>query len=497
MILTCSEMRATEERAFREGATPECLMDEAGEQIARAVRQFFPTPGVALVFFGKGHNGGDALVAARHLGECGWKVHVIAAYPEDKWSDLTRKKFGEAGRCLPNFPSKLTPRPHKPIVALDGLLGIGAAGPLREPILRFTRTINSLRNAVNAHVFALDLPTGLDGDSGEWDKDAVIADTTLTVGFGKAGLIPDGATDHVGRIAVLPVGPLSTALEPRTKAPHLAVPSELAPLLTRRLFDSHKGDYGRVGIVAGSKGMTGAAVMTSAACVRAGAGLVTVYATPDCQPVLASRAIPEVMVRPVESYQEVLQQHHNVLALGPGLGESRSEEVHELLAQWEGPMIVDADGLNILAKNRTLLSLNIGPRLLTPHPGEMARLDPESKSESRRAIVEEFVAANPVTLLLKGSRTIVGERGRPISYNTTGNPGMASGGMGDVLTGVCAALACRGLSLYDAGRLGSWLCGRAAELAISHGSDSEESLCATGVIDHLGTAFRDLQGRCF
>jgi hydroxyethylthiazole kinase-like uncharacterized protein yjeF len=167
------------------------------------------------------------------------------------------------------------------------------------------------------------------------------------------------------------------------------------------------------------------------------------------------------------------------------------------------PMVVDADALNLLAPHIELLGKCAGPRLLTPHPGEMARLlskgdSSESADETpRREIVEKFTAQWPVALLLKGSRTIIGERGRPLSYNTTGSPGMATGGMGDVLTGVCAALAGQGLALYDAARLGAWLCGHAAEIAIESGRESEESLSAGHLSAQFGRAFKELREGCW
>jgi NAD(P)H-hydrate epimerase len=166
-------------------------------------------------------------------------------------------------------------------------------------------------------------------------------------------------------------------------------------------------------------------------------------------------------------------------------------EILELIEKAKQPMVVDADGLNILADKIAALRRCKGERLLTPHPGEMKRLFPDKK-ETRAKTATRFSNRFPVTLLLKGSRTIVVERDRPLSYNTTGNPGMASGGMGDVLTGVCAGLAGQGLSLYDAARLGAWLCGRAAEIAIFFEGASEESLLARDVLDHLGAAFNEL-----
>ena len=155
-------------------------------------------------------------------------------------------------------------------------------------------------------------------------------------------------------------------------------------------------------------------------------------------------------------------------------------------------MVVDADGLNALATKREILRICRAPRLLTPHPGEMKRLFDSGKM-SRAGVARNFCEQFPVALLLKGSRTIVCERNRRLSYNSTGNPGMATGGMGDVLTGVCAGLVGRRLSMYDAARLGAWACGRAAEKAIFHGNASEESLLPRDVLDHLGEAFNDLR----
>jgi NAD(P)H-hydrate epimerase len=177
--------------------------------------------------------------------------------------------------------------------------------------------------------------------------------------------------------------------------------------------------------------------------------------------------------------------------LGPGLGKSHASEVLELIEKARQPMVTDADGLNILSEKTSVLRRCKGKRLLTPHPGEMKRLFPDHK-EPRAETATKFCNRFPVTLLFKGSRTIVAERDRPLSYNTTGNPGMATGGMGDILTGVCAGLIGQGLSLYDAARVGAWLCGRAAEIAIFDDGRSEESLLPRDVLDHLGDAFKQL-----
>jgi ADP-dependent NAD(P)H-hydrate dehydratase / NAD(P)H-hydrate epimerase len=495
MILSCDEMRTLEERAFSAGFTAETLMEEAGAQAAVAVRQFFPAPGVCVAVFGKGHNGGDALVAARRLAVAGWETHLAPAFPEGEWSALTRRKYAEAGLARQHAPGKLPQIGGRPLVVLDGLLGIGAKAGLRDPVARMAREINALRETANAQVFALDLPTGLDADSGEADPNCVTADWTLTIGFAKRGLLADSATRFVGRLAVLPLAALSARLEPRAAEGSVATAEMLAPLLPRRSFDSHKGQFGRVGIVAGSRGLTGAAIMAAEACVRAGAGLVSLYVTEDIHAIVAGATSPEVMVRPVRSYCEMLEVERDVLALGPGLGQTRRGEVLELIRLCEQPAVIDADGLNLLAGDLPILGEARAPRLLTPHPGEMERLAPGSKARARAAAAADFVAKHPVTLLLKGSRTIVAEAGHPLSFNTTGNAGMATGGMGDALTGVCAALMGQGLPAYHAARAGAWICGRAAELAISHGGESEESLSAARLIAHLGGAFRELRAR--
>ncbi len=505
MILTGAEMKALEERAFAEGIEVESLMNEAGQKIADVVRAFYPTSGKCVVHFGKGHNGGDALVAAALLGDSGWEIELRPAFPRADWAPLTRKKHDEIKVEIPAEveEARMWLREQQaregagPLIVLDGLLGIGSGGPLRGPIRDAARAINQLRVHQLARVFALDLPTGVNADTGEVDDDAVIADFTLTVGYAKVGLFSDAATCRVGRLVVLPLDELSVEEDDiHAESAVAATPEDLRPLLPLRNFDTHKGQCGRVGIIAGSRGMLGAAHLAADACLSAGAGLVTLFVTEDIYPLIATCAASEVMVHPVKSYLEVLEARLDVLAVGPGLGSSHASEIRQLLERAPQPMIVDADALNILSENIHLLERCAGPRLLTPHPGEMARLDPDSTHRSRRATVEAFMARWPHTLLLKGARTVIGQSGKPLSYNTTGTPGMATGGMGDTLTGVCAALAGQGLALYDAARLGAWLCGYAAEIAVGS-TEAEEALTPTRLTEYLGNALFDLRRGCW
>lgn len=499
MLVSSSAMRELEAAAISGGLSADGLMEEAGLGIARAVRQFFPWPGSCIAVFGKGNNGGDALVAARHLSEAGWDVRLLPVFPHPEWSPQVRAKHAALGSpdcasasCLEIDKAALEGRA---LIVLDGILGTGASGPLRDPIAHITRKIEALRTTSHAHVFALDLPTGLDGDTGAIADGCVIADTTLTIGFPKTGLVADTATQCVGRLAVIPL----TGLQPPDARPGalVASPANL-PLLPRRKFDSHKGDYGRVGIIAGSASMPGAAALCATACVRAGAGLVTLYALPGHASRAASLCPPEVMVQTVASWQECLEKRHDVFAIGPGLGLDHAPDIRDFLARCPAPVVVDADALNALAGHTAILSAPGQERVLTPHPGEMARLFPEAASIARNEAASRFSAEFPqATLLLKGARTVVAKAGRPLSYNSTGTPGMAVGGMGDTLTGVIAALIGQGMAGYEAARLGAWLCGRAGELALSHGGETEETLTPTRLTEFLARAFRDLRTGCF
>jgi NAD(P)H-hydrate epimerase len=482
-------MQAAEQAAVARGTTIEELMDQAGTGVARAVSQFFPKPATCVVFAGKGHNGGDALVAAEQLQRIGWKIDVRLPFAESDCSELTQKKLKALRDGTPG--SDQTSDRERQTIILDGLLGTGAKSFLREPIRSAAREINRLRRDENAFVFAVDLPTGLDADSGQNDpEDSVVADFTATIGFAKHGLIVDSALNFVGRLDIIPLRCLWA--EGTTPNELAASPFSLGPLLPRRDFSAYKNEFGRIGVVAGSKGFVGAALMTTAGALRAGGGLVELFVPEEIYDIAAGAAPIESMVKPVRRYRDLLDEKMDVWALGPGLGKSRAAEILNLIENAQAPMIVDADGLNVTADKVDILRSCRGPRLLTPHPGEMKRLMDTGRMV-RAGIARNFCDQYPVTLLLKGSRTIVCERGKPISYNTTGNPGMASGGMGDVLTGVCAGLAGRGLSMYDCGRIGAWVCGRAAEIAIFQHGASEESLLAGDVLAHLGEAFNELR----
>ena len=476
MILTAAQMVDAERAAFAAGESAEGLMEIAGRRMAELVFQFHPRPGTCRVFAGKGHNGGDVLVAARYLAESGWRIQIEPVFPTQNLAPLTAKQ-------LAALPTRSSDAPSYPLVVLDGLLGIGISGEPREPVASAIQRINALRRENAAWVLAADLPSGL-------GHACVEADVTMTMGFAKTSLLEDAATRFVGRLAIAPLPGLQAP--PDADNAEILTAESLRRFLPLRSFDTHKGSYGRVAILAGSQNYPGAARLCSAAAVHAGAGLVTLFCPPEVSQILSAAVIPEVMVSPIEDFAQVPVEKFTSVAIGPGLGRERDAMARGFVRNCPVPCVVDADALNAVSESPDLLKSCAGPRLLTPHPLEMERLLPR-QNLTRRAWLEAFVREFPVTLLLKGSRTLVGEAGAATCFNSTGHPGMGSGGMGDVLTGVCAALLAQGKSPLEAAKLGAWVCGRSAEITLRDGGASQESLAASDVVDFLGAAFNDLR----
>lgn len=497
MIVTCRQMKECEEAAFARGVSAAALMEEAGSGIADVVRQFAPRPGSLVLFLGKGNNAGDALVAARELVADGWKLYARLSGEPAEMKALPRRHLTALGSHVQIVEDATTfAFPAGPIVGLDGLLGIGAQGAMRPELQKLAREMNTLRTRHHALTIAMDIPSGLDGDHGDACEDAVEADVTAVVAQIKAGLLEDGADHYVGRIALVPLPALSQTAG--DAAVEVLNPSLLRAWLPRRANDMHKGDAGRVGILAGSAGFLGAAELACRGAIRAGAGLVTLLVKEEVYPLIASRLPAEVMVKTVDDYRDVLEMRFDALAIGPGLGFEHEKEVIDVLKRAKTPTIVDADALTMLAKHPDVMDATSKlPRLMTPHPGEMDRLlrnFPGWHGMSRRTLVESLTeTASGRTLLLKGTRTVIATHGQPTLFNSTGHAGMASGGMGDVLSGVCATFAAQHLTLHQAAGLGAWLCGRAAERFVIQQRVAMESVGASDVTAHLGGALLDLK----
>jgi len=377
---------------------------------------------------------------------------------------------------------------RRPWVVLDGILGTGAAGPPRLAAAELIGKLIQWRESRGVFVVAIDIPSGLNGESGVVQDPSVVADLTATLGAVKSGLLADGAIDHVGRLSLLPL----TGIEMLTgdEGRELIDPVRLREWWRPSDHSLHKGLAGRVAVVAGSPGMTGAAALTAGAALHAGAGLVTVWTHPGCVREVAMRCPPEIMVRtlPQGRLSMLPVKGVDVVALGPGCGDWLAGQIPGFYRDCPVAMVVDADGLNHIAP----MSCRVQPvasRLLTPHAGEFARLAPDlvgyERAEQARRFVDRHV---DVCLLLKGGRTLVARRGSKLLYNGTGHYGMAGAGMGDVLTGICAAMVCRTGDSYAGAALAAWLHGRAAELATPLGVRDRSSLTASEVIGHFGAA---------
>ncbi len=495
MIVTCEQMKQAEDRLFSTGVVAEDLMEKAGQACARAIGQFFRSPGQATLFVGKGNNGGDALVAGRELRSHGWKVEAVLSVDPSEMSVLAAKKLDEFNAIKETKWGSSYGREAR--ILVDGLLGIGACGPMRGVIGERADQLNRQRVEDNATCFAIDIPSGVDGDLGSPYDGAVVADITLSIAAIKTGIVQDAAINHVGRIVQIELPEIEFSDISNDSV--VLSPKNLAGLLPRRNFDFHKGQAGRVGILAGSRGLTGAAILASTAALQSGAGLVTLYAEKSIYEILAMRSAPEVMVKPIDSLDDVRGDASDVLAVGPGLGNTPDPDLLDLILNDPRPMVVDADALNLLSRSDAAidkLANNGHARLITPHPGEMRRLFPSADScRDRFEVVDRFISEKFTqgVLLYKGARTLIASQGRPVSINSTGHPGMATGGVGDVLTGVCASLAAQGLSLYDAACLGSWLIGRNAEKFVYEGLQSAESLTARTIGFELGLSFDALR----
>ncbi len=488
MLVSCQQMSDAEDRLFSNGGEAEPLMEQAGLSCAKAILSYFPSSGRAVLFCGRGNNGGDALVIGRYLRKRGWQVDVNLSHSEEEMTPLARKKLGEFTET-PDGNSFWT---GSTTIIIDGLLGIGAKGPLRGKIGELSEQLNRERIDRRAFCFAVDIPSGIDGDTGIPYQGAVVADVTLSICAPKKGIAADEAINHVGRIFEIPLAEI-----PITEGDEncrLIFPSNLRKRFRRREFDTHKGTAGRVSIIAGSRGLTGAAVLTACGASKAGAGLVSVFVPEDIYSIVATKCPAEVMVRPISDYSEIKDHPTDVFAIGPGLGDNVPAELMDLIVNDPRPVIVDADALNALAKSPDrMLNFPAGKRMLTPHPGELSRLTGGPlKENSRVALTRELAERWNVTLLHKGARSCISTPGQPVELNTTGHPGMASGGMGDVLSGVCAALVGQGLSLHDAACAGSWILGRAAELATYQIRFAPESVSAAEVAGFIPGALAEL-----
>jgi len=497
--VTTGQIRQLDQLTIAAGTPGEELMERAGYAVARTTVGFLKQRDSrsVLVFAGKGNNGGDAIVAARHLAAAGCEptLVLLCRRTELQGEPLLHFQKLVGGIHIFELPSidELSEivADTGPTVVVDGLLGTGLKDEVREPYATAIKVINGL----HLPVVAIDIPSGLDGDTGEIHGVCVHADTTVTMGLPKIGLLKPAAVDFVGNIEVVDIGfPRQLVDEIQTDV-ELLTASDITPLFPPRHRSAHKGELGHVLIIAGSEGYTGAPVLAAHAASRAGAGLVTLAVPRNIYSIVAAKCPPEVMPRPIDFEQlgPVYFAGFDAVAIGPGLGQHAETQkmVWKAVSACPVPMVVDADALNALAQSIAGLRKLKKPLVLTPHPGEMARLVGKTAGEvqaNRWDIARGFAREYHVITVLKGAGTVVTDGSGPLWINSTGNPGMAKGGMGDALTGIVAAFLAQRMTPLDAARAGVFLHGLAGDLARE--ALGEQAMLTTDVIEHLGAALK-------
>lgn len=511
-IVTAQEMKEIDKLASeRYGVPGLVLMDAASKQVAdTVVRMLAKNKSLSrkiVVFCGGGNNGGDGFGAARWLASYGYEVRVylvgttivkLTESAGDAASELAMyRAAGDRVEELVSDEDWLAAELacERADVIVDAMLGTGFVGELREA----TRKACQLINNAGKLVIAVDIPSGVHADDGTAAEDAVCADVTVTMALAKTGLLLYPGRELAGEVQIANIGMPAKLLEEYPSHKYRLTEAIIQKLLPLRAANAHKGDAGRVVICAGSPGFTGAAAMCAHAAVKAGAGLVSLLTPHSCQEILATK-LTEVMVHGLlermpgvlgsAAASDVLQRAHkaDVLAIGPGLGlaDSTQEAVRDIILKSEVPVVIDADAITALKEHVDVLTQMQAPKVLTPHPGELARLTGLSIAEidrDRVIIAARFAQEWQAVLVVKGAPTVIGCPDGTVYINSTGTSALATGGSGDVLTGIIASLAAQGISLQEAALCGVYLHGLAGSMACS-----SMGLAASEICQYLPTA---------
>ncbi len=508
-LVTAERMRELDRITIEERNVPSIdLMENAALSVAEKVlRESIHKPlRRGIIICGKGNNGGDGIAVARLLASEGLYLMVILL---GKGSDLSGDPAVNFERLPPEvlLTEVTTPEGLERAVAsfddvdfiVDAVLGTGMTGEITGLPRKAIEVINS----IDKPVFAVDMPTGVNTDTGAILGDAVKADFTVTFGMPKLGLFLHPGAAHAGEVIVTDIGIPEDVVDSFDYPCQTIDPTWAARQIKPRPKDSHKVDYGRLLVVAGKTGMLGAAHMVCEGALRAGVGLVTAAVISEGYPILATKLV-EGMTRPVSTGQNGtfhpasiddmhdLIESADALAVGPGMGTGGEvvEFLRLLLEKYKGPVVIDADGIKNLRGMEGLLKNREVPGVITPHPGEFSALTGMSKEE----ILSDCISAasglakkSMAAVALKGARTVVAEPGGQVRVNLNGNPGMATGGSGDVLTGIIAGLLAQGYTPFNAATLGVFLHGLSGDLACAE--YGEMSLIASDLIRYLPKAF--------
>jgi NAD(P)H-hydrate epimerase len=514
-ILDARQMREADRRTIEDVGIPSLvLMENAGRQVVAALEATHAElmGGHIAVLCGCGNNGGDGFVIARTLLQRGVDLSVfLLGRVSDVRGDarVNLEILGRLGVTVVEIADSQAWELHASEIddatlIIDAVLGTG----LSSPVSGLLETIIADINASSTPVVAVDLPSGLSADSHDPIGPCIDASMTVTLGALKLPLVLPLAECHAGDVVIADIGIPESVIDdldgPRVE---LLTREAMRALVVPRTADSHKGDFGHVLVIGGSTGKTGAAHLTAIGALRSGAGLVTVATSEACQPVVASMA-PEYMTLGIPedpdglsavAVDRVLEMARDVVAIGPGLGQGSGTRafVVRLVDRAIMPLVIDADGLNAFAGNAaTLVGREGRDVIITPHPGEMARLAGVSTHDvqaNRLAIARDFATTHHLYVILKGHRTLIATPSGSVFINPTGNPGMATGGTGDVLCGMVAAWLAQLLDAEAACKLAVYLHGLAGDLAEAELGDAP--LIAGDVAQYVSDAYLDLMSK--
>lgn len=498
-----AEMRGLDHSAINDYHIPGIvLMENAGLGTVRMMEKELGSPSnsFALIFVGPGNNGGDGLVIGRHLHQRGCKpIFFFLADPDTLTGDaaanmaIVRKlrlpfhviDTTSRAQTLPVLYKQFMNQGNPCYVIVDAIFGTGLTRPVTDQFAEAIRFINHSDSVHGIPVIAVDIPSGMDSDNGKILGTCIRANYTATYGCPKPGHVLHNGPEFAGKISVIDIGIPPEALQRARITTELLDKNSAGAMVSplKRVDNAHKGTHGHLAVLAGSTGKTGAAILAVKGALRAGAGLVSLFSPMDLNPVyetllIEAMTIPLANSTSIHSIKDIDHIKHNLdgkkaLVIGPGIGTgpATTELILELYEMLKLPMVVDADALNILANNRQKLPVPAGPRIFSPHPGEMARLlgnsidtIKENRVNAAREACRIYSSGRKdCVMILKGAGTIVTSSAGITYINTSGNPGMATGGMGDVLTGIIGALLCQNLDVEKAAAAGVFLHGMAGD----------------------------------
>lgn len=505
------DMRQLDKLAIEEFNIPSIvLMENASRVVLEEILKIDSPFNRVIVFAGTGNNGGDGLALARHLKNLQYAIEVYILGKEERISEdallnynilkqlNVELKYIQSLEDLEKIKNKI----NKTDLIVDALFGTGLMSQVRDLPKRLITMINTLDN----YVVSIDIPSGIDGNLGKVNGVAIRANKTVALSLPKFGNIMYPGSDYNGDLVVRRIG-IPNILIDRFNFKNEIITETLAKnLIPKRKRDSHKGTYGKANVIAGSAGLTGAAILTCKAALRTGVGLLKLY-IPESLNYIITTSIPEVVTIPlselrkgligINNFNQIIEESSSsdVIAVGPGCGNTTEllEMIKRIIRETDKPTVIDADGLNALSRNIDVLKDKTSTVVLTPHPGEMSRMTGLSIEEINENPVKQakrFAKEYEVILVLKGSRTVIATPEGKVYINVNGNPGMATAGSGDVLTGMITSFIAQGISCEKSAILGVYLHGYTGDMVANN--IGEYGLIAGDIVEGLSKALKIL-----